>query len=64
MKTLLRVPDVIAAVSPLLGRDVRSDEIFGKIAAGAFRPFGYVFRAPVFTPDQLADVAAVLRGSR
>jgi len=61
MVTLLRVPDLVAAVEPLLGRPISTRDIFGLIAAGGIRPFGYVLRAPVFTPEQIADVAESLR---
>jgi hypothetical protein len=62
MNTLLRVPDIAAAVGPLVGQAVSTDEVFSLIAAGHIKPFGYVLRAPVFTPDQVADVAAVITG--
>ena len=60
MQTLLRVPDVIAAVGPIIGHAVLPSDIFRLIASAEIKPFGYVLRAPVFTPDQVADVAASL----
>jgi hypothetical protein len=60
MMTLLRVPDLVAAVGPLVGRTLSTQEVFGLIAAGDIKPFGYVLRAPVFTPEQVADVAAAV----
>ncbi len=60
MQTLLRVPDLVAAVEPLVGRTVKLREVFALIAAGDIKPFGYVLRAPVFTPDQVAEVATAI----
>jgi hypothetical protein len=60
MQTLLRVPDLVAAVEPLVGRTVGLREVFMLIGAGDIKPFGYVLRAPVFTPDQVADVVAAI----
>jgi hypothetical protein len=62
MQTLLRVPDLVAATEPLVGRTVEPCEVFALIAGGHIKPFGYVLRAPVFTPSQVADVAAVVAG--
>jgi hypothetical protein len=60
MQTLLRVPDLVAAVGPLVGRTVGLREVFALIAAGDIKPFGYVLRAPLFTTGQVAEVAAVI----
>ena len=60
MQTLLRVPDLVAAVEPLVGRTVGLREVFTLIAARDIKPFGYVLRAPVFTTRQVADVAGVI----
>jgi hypothetical protein len=60
MQTLLRTPDLVAAIEPLVGRTVKLREVFMLIAAGDIKPFGYVLRAPVFTTGQVADVAGVI----
>jgi hypothetical protein len=59
VQIMLRVPDVAEAVGPLVGRSVTDTELFTLIAAGVIEPFGY--KAPVFLPNQIADIAASLR---
>jgi hypothetical protein len=61
MQVMLRVPDVAEAVGPLVGRPVTDTELFTLIAAGVIEPFGYFVKAPVFLPNQIADIAASLR---
>lgn len=61
MVTLLRVPDLVAAVEPLVGHPVLPQDVFRLIASGKITPHGYVIRAPIFTPEQVADVVTSLR---
>lgn len=61
MKTLLRVPDLIAAVEPLVKSKVSADDIFRLIGSGDINPLGVVQRMPVFDLDQIAGIAEVLR---
>jgi len=60
MKTLLRVPDLLEAVGPIDGRCPEPREIFVLIGRGVVQPFGYVLRAPVFLPEQVATVRSIL----
>jgi hypothetical protein len=62
-KTLLRVPELITAVEPLVGIDVTHDDIFRLIGDGAIKPFGYVQRMPVFDLSQIAYIAQKLKSS-
>lgn len=61
-KTLLTVPDLAAAIEPLVGRPISEAELFRLIASGDVEPLGYVVRAPVFSPSQIATVAGIVRG--
>lgn len=54
-QTLLRVPDLAAAIEPLVGHPVAVAELFRLIAEGVVKPFGYLLRAPVFVPSQVAS---------
>ena len=62
--TLLRVPDLADAVEPFLSSPVDTTEIFRLVAAGLIRPLGYVVRAPVFSPQQVAEVVAVIQAEQ
>lgn len=60
-QTLLRVPDLAAAIEPLVGHPVAVAELFRLIAEGVVKPFGYLLRAPVFVPSQVASAAEAVR---
>jgi hypothetical protein len=63
-KTLLTVPDLAAAVQPLVGRPISESELFRLIASGDVEPLGYVVRAPVFSPSQIATVVEIVRSQK
>ena len=54
MKTLLRVPDLVEAVAQLVEFDVSINDMFKLIGDGKIKPYGYVQRAPIFEPGQIA----------
>ena len=60
MRTLLRVPDLVAAVEPLVKSKVSADDIFRLIGSNEIKPFGVVQRMPIFNLDQIAEVASKL----
>lgn len=61
MMTLMRVPDMIDAVEPLIGWRPDPTEMFRLIGQGEIKPLGVVWRAPIFAPSQIGEVAAVLQ---
>ncbi len=58
-QTLLTVPDLAEAVTPILGH-ITPAEIFAMIGEGVVHPLGYVRRAPVFSPGQILGVAQAI----
>lgn len=61
VKVLLRVPELIDAVQPLVGKPVDAQVIFELIGLGDIQPLGYVHRMPIFAIEQIGDVIAALR---
>jgi hypothetical protein len=61
VRTLLRVPDLIVAVEPLIGYRVAPDDIFQLIGSSIIEPFGIIQRMPVFGLEQIAEVADKLK---
>ncbi|MGB7581319.1 MAG: hypothetical protein WBL85_02575 [Sedimentisphaerales bacterium] len=61
MRTLLRVPDLIEAIEPLVGTRIVADDVFRLIGSGDIKPLGVVQRTPVFDLDQIAGIAEVIR---
>jgi len=57
VKTLLRVPDLVEAINTILPKPISGNFIFQLIADGKIKPFGYICSAPIFTPEQVGDVA-------
>jgi hypothetical protein len=60
-KTLLRVPELIEAIRPLTSKPVNSKDIFRLIGTGDIKPFGFIQRIPVFSVDQVGDIAKKFR---
>ena len=60
MKPMLRVPELIEAVRPLVDREVTADVIFSLIGQGRIDPCGCVGRMPLFSLDQLGNVVQAL----
>jgi|GEM_PF-4336946 len=56
-KTLLRVPELIKAVEPLVSNPVTHEDIFRLIGTGDIQPLGYIHRVPVFGLNQIGDIA-------
>ena len=56
MRTLLNVPDVVEIIQPLISQAITTEHIFQLIGNWQVKPFGFVHRAPIFTPDQVASV--------
>ena len=61
MKVLLRIPEIVAAVQPLIDKSVDGQILFELIGAGHILPLGYIHRMPVFSVEQIADVVAAIR---
>ena len=61
MRTLLRVPDLIKAIEPIVGSKVAPDDIFRLIGSGDIKPLGVVQRIPVFDLDQIASIAEAVK---
>jgi hypothetical protein len=57
MKTLLQVPDLLEAISPLIDVPVSTGDVFRLISSGQIRPLGFLRRMPVFDLGQIADIA-------
>ena len=62
MISLLRVPDVMMAVNPMLQKPITEEIIFQLIGERKLKPFGYVCRAPIFIPEQVQEVARIIEG--
>ena len=63
MRILLRAPDILEAVRPLVGESVTSEFLFQLIASGEVQPLGLFQRAPVFELGQVADVARAINAA-
>jgi hypothetical protein len=62
-KTLLRVPELLEAIKPLISRKVTHEDIFLMIGSGEIQPHGYIQRIPVFSIEQIAEVAGKFQSS-
>jgi len=60
-KTLLRVPEILEAVTPLVAFPVTAEIIFGLIGHGDINPLGYIQRIPVFSVNQIQEVLRALQ---
>jgi ribonuclease HI len=60
MKTLLRTPDLIAAIEPIVGFPVSPNRVFELIGIGDVVPHGCVGRTPVFVPEQIGPIARLI----
>jgi hypothetical protein len=56
-RTLLRVPELIEAVNPLISKPINSEDVFRLIGTGDIKPLGFIQRIPVFSVDQIGDIA-------
>jgi hypothetical protein len=56
-KTLLRTPELVRALEPLVSVPVTPKDIFRLIGEGLIKPCGYIQRVPVFDIAQLGDIA-------
>lgn len=63
MKTLLRVPELVEAVTPLVDASVSAADIFRLIGTGDIRPLGYVHRMPVFDLGQTSAIVVAIERS-
>lgn len=61
MVTLLRVPDVVKAINPMLQEPISIETIFQLIGEQKLYPFGYVCRAPIFVPEQVTEIARIVQ---
>ena len=57
VKTLLRTPELVRALQPLVSDPVTPKDIFRLIGEGRIKPCGYLQRVPVFDIAQLGDIA-------
>ena len=64
VKTLLRIPELIEAVNPLLSKPINHDDVFRLIGTGDIRPLGFVQRIPIFSVDQIGDIVKIFGGLR
>lgn len=56
-KTLLRTPELVRALEPLVLGPVTPKDVFRLIGDGLITPCEYVQRVPVFDVSQIADIA-------
>ena len=56
-KTLLRVPELVKAVAPLVSVSITAKDIFRLIGTGGIKPLGFIQRVPVFDITQIGEVA-------
>lgn len=56
-KTLLRIPELIEAVNQLVLNPVTPTDIFRLIGTGDIKPLGFVQRIPLFSVEQIGDIA-------
>lgn len=57
-QTLLRMPELVKEVKPLVSDTITHDDIFRLIGTGEVVPFGYIQRIPVFALSQINEVAS------
>lgn len=60
-KTLLRMPELVKAVEPLVPGSITHDDIFRLIGTGDIKPLGYIQRVPVFDLSQIGTIAKKLQ---
>jgi hypothetical protein len=63
-KTLLRIPELIEAVNPLISKPINSEDVFRLIGTGDIKPLGFVQRIPVFSVEQISDIAKKFRSTQ
>ena len=61
MRTLLTVPDLVAAIEPIVGHKVAVSDIFRLIGSNKITPFGFVQRMPIFQLDQVGEIAEKIK---
>jgi hypothetical protein len=57
VKTLLRTPELVRALNPLVSVPITPKDVFRLIGEGRIKPCGYIQRVPVFDVTQLGDIA-------
>lgn len=62
-KTLLRTPELIRALKPLVSNPVSPKDIFRLIGERRINPCGYIQRIPVFDIAQIGDIAKEINGA-
>jgi len=55
-QTLLRVPELVKAIAPLVSIPLTPDDIFRLIGTGDIEPLGYIQRIPVFSVEQIGEI--------
>lgn len=63
-KTLLRIPELLEAIKPLVSIPITHEDIFRLIGTGEIEPLGFIQRIPVFDLGQIGDVAKKLQANR
>ncbi len=63
VKTLLRIPEILEAVNPLISNPVTHKDVFRLIGTGDIKPFGFIQRIPIFTPEQIGEVAEAINNT-
>jgi len=54
--TLLRVPELLKAIEPLVSMPLTAEDIFRLIGTGEIEPLGYIQRIPVFSVEQIGKI--------
>lgn len=60
-KTLLRIPELLEALKPLVSIPITHEDIFRLIGTGDIQPLGFIQRIPVFDVSQIGEVAKKLQ---
>ena len=60
----MRVPELVRALEPLVGKPVNPKEIFRLIGEQEITPCGYIHRIPVFDIAQLSSIASLFKSEK
>lgn len=61
-KTLLRTPELVKAIRPLVSGPVTYKDIFRLLGTGDLVPLGYLRSVPLFDAAQITDIANTVDG--
>ena len=61
VKTLLRTPELVRALEPLLSMPVTPRDVFRLIGEGRIKPCGYLQRVPVFDVAQVGEISRIFQ---